>query len=68
MNLMLTRIGENIKKYREVKAITQEELALLCKLHRNYIGSIEKGARNISILSLEKIAGGLNVEVTKLLE
>lgn len=68
MSLLLKKVGENIKKYREIKSITQEELSVMCKLHRNYIGSVEKGSRNISLLSLEKIALGLNVEVLKLLE
>lgn len=68
MSEILNKIGNNIKKYRESKAVTQEELAKICKLHRNYIGSVEKGERNLSILSLQKIADGLNVKIERLLE
>ena len=68
MNSMLKIIGINIRKYREAKSITQEKLSKICGLHRNYIGSVEKGERNISIKSLEKIADGLNVTISKLFE
>jgi len=68
MDNVLHRVGLNIKKYREAKSITQEELSKICELHRNYIGSVERGERNLSILSLQKIAGGLNVSLNKLLE
>ncbi len=68
MNDILKQIGNNIKRYREIKAVTQEELARLCKLHRNYIGSVEKGERNLSVLSLQKIADGLNVKIERLVE
>jgi len=61
-------IGINVRKYREAKSITQGELSKICGLHRNYIGSIEKGKRNFSISSLESIAKGLNVSVVKLFE
>ncbi len=67
-SLLLLRIGENVKKYRISKDITQEELAVLCKVHRNYIMSVEKGERNVSILTLEKICSGLNINVNNLLE
>jgi len=68
MDDILKKIGDNIRKYREIKAVTQEELARYCKLHRNYIGSVEKGERNLSILSLQKIANGLNIKTERLLE
>lgn len=68
MSLLLKKIGENIKKYREIKAMTQEELSSICGLHRNYLSSIENGQRNLSIKSLEKIAIGLNIKPERLLE
>jgi len=68
MNDILRKIGYNLRKYREMKSVTQEELSILCGLHRNYIGSVEKGSRNISIKSLDKIAKGLNININKLLE
>ena len=68
MDRLLIKIGQNIRKYREAKSITQEELSKICGLHRNYIGSVEKGERNLSLKSLEKIALGLNAGISKLLE
>jgi transcriptional regulator with XRE-family HTH domain len=68
MSDILKKVGNNLKKYREIKSITQEELSRICGLHRNYIGSVERGERNISIKSMEKIAQGLNIKVERLLE
>lgn len=68
MTNLLKTIGVKIKQCREVKSITQEELSKICGLHRNYISSVENGARNISINSLQKIAEGLNVNITELLK
>jgi len=68
MDQLLDQIGGNIKKYREIKDITQQELSKICRMHRNYIGSIEKGERNITVLSLAKIAQGLNIPVEHLLK
>jgi transcriptional regulator with XRE-family HTH domain len=68
MSNILKTIGSNIRKYREIKAITQEELSAVCKLHRNYIGSVERGTRNLSVNSLQKIATGLNVKIERLFE
>lgn len=65
---LLSNVGENIKKYREIKSITQQELSGICSLHRNYISSVERGRRNISLRTLEKIALGLNIDVLKLLQ
>ncbi len=68
MSNILIKIGQNLKKYREIKSVTQEELSRICGLHRNYIGSVEKGERNISLKSLEKVAQGLNIRIERLLE
>jgi transcriptional regulator with XRE-family HTH domain len=65
---ILKIVGDNIRKYREAKNMTQEELAQLSKLHRNYISLIETGQRNLSLRSLEKIAKGLNIKIERLLE
>ncbi|MFZ2199329.1 MAG: helix-turn-helix transcriptional regulator [Microgenomates group bacterium] len=67
MRRILDIIGDNVKRYREIKAITQEELSLLCGLHRNYISSVEKGRRNLTLSSLERISYGLNVNIKDLL-
>ena len=60
------RIGKNIRKIREEKRITQEELAGNAGLNRAYIGYIERGERNPSTETLEKVAKALRVQLSQL--
>ncbi|MFQ3675204.1 MAG: helix-turn-helix transcriptional regulator [Endomicrobiia bacterium] len=62
------RVGKNIRKYREKKGWSQEQLAFECKLHRTYIGHIERAEKNIGLANLEKIAKSLKVKISKLIE
>lgn len=59
-------IGLRIRMYRNEKGYTQEELAEKCNLHPTYVGQVERGERNASILSVEKIATGLDVPISDL--
>lgn len=59
--------GLQVKRYRKKKGISQEELAALADLHRTYIGSIERGERNVSLNNVEKIANSLDVLAVDLL-
>ena len=61
------QVGLNIKKYRQRKGWSQEELAFEADLHRAYIGQIERGEKNIGLVNLEKIAKALNIDICKLL-
>lgn len=67
-NVILLKIGNNITQLRKSKGWSQEELAFECQLHRTYIGSVERGERNIAILNLFKIANALGVEVTEIIK
>ena len=60
-------LAENIRAFRKLHGISQEELADMCELHRTYIGSIEREERNITLSTLEVLAKALGVEVTELL-
>ena len=60
---MLKKIGENIRKQRQIKGWSQEKLAFECDLHRTYVGGVERGERNITVLSLIKIAKALETSV-----
>jgi transcriptional regulator with XRE-family HTH domain len=51
--------GQRVRHFRKLKGISQEELADSCDLHRTYIGSVERGERNITLLNAEKIAKAL---------
>ena len=59
-------VGKKIRMIREELEISQEELANRSGLHRTYIGSVERGERNLSIESISKIAKGLNVKIEQL--
>lgn len=64
----ITRIlAENLRALRRARELSQEELAEICSLHRTYVGSIERGERNITLSSLEAFAHALGVSVTSLL-
>jgi len=52
---------------RAAKGLSQEELADACGLHRTYIGSVERGERNVSIDNMERIAAALGAEIQDLL-
>lgn len=60
-------LAENIRAYRKKHKYSQEELADLCELHRTYIGSVERGERNVSLSTLEVFARTLGVSVPELL-
>lgn len=61
-------VGFNIRKIREVRGFSQENLAALADLHRAYIGQIERGEKNIGLENLEKISKALNVDIKVLLD
>jgi transcriptional regulator with XRE-family HTH domain len=60
------KIGLNIRKYREKKGWSQEQLALEADLHRAYIGQIERGEKNIGLINIEKIAKALSIRIEDL--
>ncbi|MBO7277459.1 MAG: helix-turn-helix transcriptional regulator [Bacteroidales bacterium] len=49
---------------RKIQHLSQEELADRCNVHRTYIGSIERGEKSPTLNTVEKIAKGLNVEIS----
>lgn len=53
----------NLRRLRVAKKISQEQLADLAGLHRTYISSIERGERNITVETMERLAIALNVEI-----
>lgn len=62
-----TILAENICDYRRCKNLSQELLADKCGLHRTYIGSVERGERNVTLSTLEVLAEALGVSVPELL-
>lgn len=55
-------LGSNIKKLRLEQNLSQERLAELSSLHRTYVGSIERGERNVSLNNIVAIAHALKVQ------
>jgi transcriptional regulator with XRE-family HTH domain len=60
------QFGNNVKKNRVRRNLSQEKLAELSDLHRTYIGGIERGERNLSLKNIYKIAEALNIKVSEL--
>jgi transcriptional regulator with XRE-family HTH domain len=58
----------NLRRIRKLHGISQEKLAELANLHRTYIGSVERGERNITIDNMERLARALGVTIQALLE
>lgn len=65
-NRKLTLLGQQIRRLREERKLSQEEFAGLADIDRAYYGGIERGERNVAALNLLKIAEALGVEVGKL--
>ncbi|MCA1409734.1 helix-turn-helix transcriptional regulator [Bradyrhizobium sp. NBAIM20] len=64
----LTRIlAQNVVRLRRAKGLSQEALADECGLHRTYVGSVERGERNVTLSTLEVFAKALRVSVIDLL-
>ena len=64
----LTRVlSENLRALRRDRGLSQEELAEICSLHRTYVGSVERGERNVTLSTLEAFAQALGVSVISLL-
>lgn len=66
-SIAIERIASNLRYFRTQLGMSQEELADICHIHRTYIGSVERGERNVTIKTLETLARGLNITVCELL-
>jgi transcriptional regulator with XRE-family HTH domain len=62
----LQGLGLKIRQHREARQWTQAELGQRCDLHRTFIGSVERGERNLSILNLRLLAKVLRISLAEL--
>ncbi len=65
---MLVALGAEIRRARAGIGLSQEALAVDAGLDRSYMGGIERGEHNITLMNIAKIAGALNVKPSMLLE
>lgn len=61
-----SRLGIILKRLRETRKISQEKLANLSKVDRRYLSDVENGRRNVSLNTLERLAGVFNLNVSEL--
>ncbi|MCO5259860.1 MAG: helix-turn-helix domain-containing protein [Crocinitomicaceae bacterium] len=65
---ILNIFGENVRKFRRLLNLSQEDLADRADLHRTYIGMIERAEKNITLVNIQKIANALEVNIEDLLK
>ena len=58
--------GRRLRALRQARAWSQDELAERAALHRTYVGSVERGERNVSLDAMHALADGLHVDITAL--
>ena len=64
---IIIRFGKRIREERTKRDLSQEQLAELANVHRTYIGMIERGEKNITLTTIERIAKALKIPVSELL-
>lgn len=62
----LEQLGSRIRELRLENGLSQEKLSFECELDRTYIGSVERGERNIAAINLKKISKALNISISEL--
>lgn len=59
--------GHNLRAYRQAQGLSQEAFADVLGVHRTYMGGIERGERNLTLKSLERLAGRIGIDPLALL-
>lgn len=62
-NRSLVRIGANLRSVREDRGWSQEQFAAKCGVHRTYVGSVERGEYNVTILTLQRMTKALGMSL-----
>lgn len=64
---LIQRFGRNVRRARQVRGLSQEDLADLAGLHRTYVGSVERGERNPTLLNITRLAQVLGIQPSELM-
>ena len=64
MDSVLARFGNRVRELRRKKGLSQEALALEAGLDRSYVGGVERGERNVSLVNIKKLAAAIGVSVS----
>lgn len=62
------KFGERVKELRTRQGFTQEQFSYQCDINRTYMGAIERGEKCPSLLTITKIAKGLNISLKELFD
>ncbi len=65
---MLLRFGRKVRLERERRSFSQEKLGQMAGVHRTYVGMIERGEKNITLLNIEKIGSALDLSLKQLMD
>lgn len=65
---ILIEFGINVREYRKIRGLSQEELSYRANLHRTYIGMIERAEKNITLINIQKISAALDIGIWELLK
>ena len=68
MPALSVRLGQTVRELRKSAGYSQEGFAAAIKVHRTFMGSIERGKTNVSLETLERLARGLDLKVWELLQ
>jgi transcriptional regulator with XRE-family HTH domain len=60
-------VGQNLRAYREARGLSQEAFADVLDVHRTYMGGVERGERNLTLKSLERLAERIDIDPLVLL-
>lgn len=60
-------VGRNLRSYRQTRGLSQEAFAEVLGVHRTYMGGVERGERNLTLRSVERIAASLDIDPLELL-
>jgi len=66
-NAVLKKFGAAVRRYRRIAGLTQEEFADICELDRSYLGGVERGERNLTLINVIKICDALKVNASEML-